>query len=86
MIKFLPKKENNNTGTPQSYLDNLDAIASDNIARQLNAKGIEKECALHPDFESTIWVTTEPSVNFEIKEVCCDEFRKELEYFLEAAK
>lgn len=86
MIKFKAKKENHNTGTIQSFKDNFDAITSKSMADQLNARNINKQCALHPDSESIILVSTEPKIQFEIGSVCCDEFRKELNRFLENDK
>jgi len=83
MIRFQPKKENRNTGTIDSFIGNLDSIVSQSMADQLNAKNIDKKCVDHPNFETIVLVSTEPTISFDIEVVCCEKFRNELETFLE---
>lgn len=78
---FIPRKENQNTGTVMSFKENLDAIASGKLANQLNEK-VKTVCADHPCVKTVVSVSLEPQVNFQIESCCCEEFRDHVEGLL----
>ena len=67
MIKYKPKSENHHSGTAASYLENFDAIASENICKQLQQKTKHKKCNAHPEIESVILVSAHPEIKFEVE-------------------
>ncbi len=83
MIKFKPKRQNRNTGTVNSMLDNIGAIASSKIANQLNAREDIVRCELHPDIVSIVLVDMDKTLTLEIESVCCESFRPTLERFVQ---
>lgn len=75
MIKFEPKKQIHSTGTIDSFMENFDAITSKPLAKQLTDRLKDFECSKHPEFETLVLVSTQPTLSFEISASCCSEFK-----------
>lgn len=58
-------------------------MSEQKIANQLNAKKIERNCPLHPDYETRIGIDFTNEIRFEIIDCCCDSFRQQLQSFVE---
>jgi hypothetical protein len=84
MFRFI-SEEVKSDGTVQGLIDNVDKLSAGSLADQLNQKVNEMPaCKIHPHQETIVmlkWSGTKPI--YEIRSVCCQEFQKEAEHFLD---